>query len=265
MRAAAFFALTVDVEAVAAEHELVLMAGDELAGVVLVAGDGVAAGASREVPEHVGVVGEVAVGDAAGSHGGLGIHRGLIVVLVDVAPPGLGVADEVGLGVFFEDLGEVLEAGVVALVLEVNDDGHSVAASEVGEHFHVLGGAVDVEFLFANAAGTLFEVGLELGLGFGEVGNFVAEPDEGVGNAFGEENGGLGGVDLGGEAVGFAIVGGGAGDGAAGGQENRLGDAHEALVVNELLIEAPVEIDVLVDVDDFLRGIRGEGGRRIEA
>ena len=69
---------------------------------------------------------------------------------------------------------------------------------------------------------------------------------------------GFDGEALGGQAIGFAHVGGGAFDGVAGGEEDGLGDAHVALVLEKRFVGAFGVVGVLVDVDDWFGG--GVGG-----
>ena len=75
----------------------------------------------------------------------------------------------------------------------------------------------------------------------------------------------LGAEDAGGEPVRLSGMGRGPRHLRAGGEEHGLRDAHRLLVCEELRIAPSVEVDVLVDVDDFLgrvgRERRGESGQ----
>src|SRR6476620_4421193 len=66
LRTAALGPGAVKIGAVAAVQELVLVTRQEVAGEALVPGQRVEAGTSREIAEHVRVVGEIAVRQAAG-------------------------------------------------------------------------------------------------------------------------------------------------------------------------------------------------------
>ena len=93
---------------------------DKLDCVGFIADERVMPGAGRHVAEHIRVVAQQPVADAGGRHLALGIHHLLFVVLVDIAPPCLRMADEVYLREFLEHLVESFDAGVVVAVLEMH-------------------------------------------------------------------------------------------------------------------------------------------------
>src|ERR1035437_5325594 len=74
LRAATLRALAIQVVAVAAEHQLVLVALDEFAGVVLVARERIETGAGGQVAIHVWVIAQVTVGEAARGDPAFGIE-----------------------------------------------------------------------------------------------------------------------------------------------------------------------------------------------
>lgn len=252
--AAALGSLADVVVTVGAVDELVLVAVDEGAGMVFVAAQGVEAGAGGEVSEHVGVVAEITVGPPAGFHLSARIETGRLLGLVgiDVGPPGLGVTDEVDLGVPGEDTPELVEVDVVFFVLEVLKNGDVEVLGDVAEEGHVGAEDIEKELLFADADGALAEVLFENLLSFGVVGDFVGEEDEAVGVAFGDFHAAVvaGSADF--EAV-----------GAAGGEEDGLGCTHDLLVFEQDVVGTAGVVGVLVDVDDFLLGsglAKGSGG-----
>src|SRR5688500_14120198 len=63
-----------DVDAIAAEEELVLVSREKGAGVIGIAFEGVLAGAGGEVGEEVWVIAEIAVGEAAGGDAAAGVE-----------------------------------------------------------------------------------------------------------------------------------------------------------------------------------------------
>ena len=126
-----------DVVAVAAEKQLILVPLDELDRLRLVADECVLPGAGRHVTEHVRIVAEQPIADAGRRDFALGVHDRLVVVLVDVAPPSLRVADEVHLGEFLEDGVEPLDAGVVVAVLEMHQHRHVVFLRQLGDALDV--------------------------------------------------------------------------------------------------------------------------------
>ena len=113
------------------------MALDELDRVRLVADERVLPGAGGHVAEHVRVVAQQPVADARRCDGALGVHDRLVVFLVDVAPPGLCVADEVHRGEFLKYLVETLDAGVVVAVFEVHQHWHVVFPRQLGDTLDV--------------------------------------------------------------------------------------------------------------------------------
>src|SRR3954453_3153404 len=115
------------VEAVAPVEDLVLVAPQELAGVVLVASQGVQARARGHVGVRIGIVRQITVRQSAGGHLPLRIEDLLVgVIAVDVGPPRLGVANKDRLRVLLEHRVEAVEAEVVGLVLEMEQDRHPV-------------------------------------------------------------------------------------------------------------------------------------------
>ena len=101
------------VGAVAAVEELVLMANEKSLGVRLVADERIQARTGRKIAEHIFVVGEQLVGDAAGGDFALRVIDFLYVLFVNVAPPRLRVADKVDLREFLQYAVETVEVQVV--------------------------------------------------------------------------------------------------------------------------------------------------------
>ena len=179
-------ALADGIGAVAAVEELVLVAGEEGAGVVFIADEGAVAGAGGEIGEHVGVIGEQAVGNAAGDHGARGVEDFLVVVFGDVAPEGLRVADEVYPREFLQDAVEAVDVVVVGALLEMHEHRHVEFAGEGGEFLDAGGVTGDVELLFTDADGAGLELAADDLDGVGLVGDLVGEPGETIGMFFGE-------------------------------------------------------------------------------
>src|SRR5439155_2749361 len=107
------------VAAIAAEHDLILVTGEEGVRVILVAQQPVQSGARRGVGVYVGVIGKQPVGDSPWGHRAFRIHHLLVVVAVDIAPPGLGVADEFRSGILRHHLVEPLDPHIERVVLEM--------------------------------------------------------------------------------------------------------------------------------------------------
>ena len=76
-------------------------------------------GACGRVGIHVGVIGEKPIGNTSGGHRAFRIHHRLIVFTVDIAPPGLGVADELHLGIPLRHLVKPLDTHIESAVLEM--------------------------------------------------------------------------------------------------------------------------------------------------
>src|SRR5206468_11656930 len=94
LRAQTFWTGPNRILAIAAEHQFVLMPFQKAGREILVAGQRIQTGAGRAIAEHVRVIAQQPVRDAAGRHFAIWIRHFLVVVFVDVAPPGLRVADE---------------------------------------------------------------------------------------------------------------------------------------------------------------------------
>ena len=121
-------------------------------------------------------------------------------------PPGLRVADEVNRREFFQHFGEALEGGVVAPVLKMEQNRHLKFAGDFVDELHLLGIAVQAEFLLANASGIAFQPLFQLILRALHIRHFVAKIDEAVRMLRSEPGGGFRPVHAGREAVGFAQV-----------------------------------------------------------
>lgn len=253
LAAAATVAFAGRVVTVASVDEFVLVPFEEAAGVVFVAEQGVEAGTGGHVAVHVGVVTEVTVREAAGGDLCAGIENFLLQFLIDVAPPRLGVADEVNGGVFLQDAVEALEADVIGIVLEVKENGYLVVAGDLGDQVDVGRVGVDGELLLSDADGSQFEVFFDHGFGVVRAGALVREENK-LGGKFTDEVE----ADIIAARAGRETVTG------AGGEENGFGDAHFLLVSNHLLVGAAGVWGVLMEIEDGLRGgggeDRGEGG-----
>ena len=178
----------------------------------------------------------------------------LVVFLVDVAPPGLGVADEVDVRELFQSAVEAFDAKIVAVVLEVEQERYGMFTGDFGQGPDVRGVAGHIELLFTDDHGARLQVPLKNFVGVGQIRDFVGTEDKKVGMALGQSHGRIVAEDVALQAVGTAIVCRGAFDGSTGGQEDGSGRAHSALVGDKLLVRAEQVAGVLVDVQDgFVR------------
>ena len=167
--------------AIAAVKEFVLVAGEEGAGVVFVAEEGLEAGAGGEVAVHVWIIGEEAIGDTAGRDRAFRVENFLVVVLRNVAPKRLRVADEIHRGEFLEDAVEAFDVVVVRALLEMHEHGNVELSGEGGDALGGSGVAGDVEFLFTDADGAGFELAADDLDGVRLIGDLVREPAETIG------------------------------------------------------------------------------------
>ena len=86
---------------------------------ILVAEQSVKPGTSRKVAIHIRIIGHEPIRDPSGSDFAFRVEDCLIVILVDVPPPGLRVANEGGPGKFLQGFVESLETRVIPAMLEV--------------------------------------------------------------------------------------------------------------------------------------------------
>lgn len=226
------------------------MALDESAGVIFVAKEGVQARTSAEIAEEIRIIGEIAIGESAGFYGAFGIEDFLIRGGIDVRPKGLRVADEVHLGKALEDFWEALVAGVVAAELEVEEDGDVELLSDLSDLDDGAGIGIEHELLLADADRPGFQHTADHVGGIAEVRNFVGEERVFVGQALRDFHHAIvaarGGLEI---------------EEASGRQEDRVGNAHLALVRDHVLVAAAGIIRVLMDIDDGLQRCF----RRVEA
>jgi len=115
--------------------------------------------------------------DASGGDFASGVHFFLVMLLVDVTPPRLRVADEVHLGEFLEDGVEPLDAGVVVAVLEVHQHRHFVFPRQLGDALDVFRVALDSELLLSDPHRALFQIRFNCLDALGMVGDLVGEVD----------------------------------------------------------------------------------------
>ena len=154
------------------------MAFEEAGRELFVAGQGVEARAGRAVPEHVRVIRQQPVGDAAGRHLARRVRDLLVVMFVDVAPPGLGVPDEIHGGKFIQGSVKAREAPVVVGLQEVQQHRHREVPRHLGDTFDVDRIAVHAEFLFADSPRAEFQIFFQFRPGLWQVGHFVGEKQE---------------------------------------------------------------------------------------
>lgn len=253
MRALAFGAGALEVVAIAPVDEFVLVAIKKGGGEGGIAREGVEAGAGGEVAKEIGVIGEVTLAESAGGDGAFGIEDGLVaMIFIDVGPPGLGVRDEGDARIFLEHLVEALEAVIIHLELPMHQDGHAVGLGELVNLLHRGGVAFHAEFLFSDHDGAALEIFLDLGGGAIDVGHFVRCEGKFLRMRFGELVARFvaGAFRL--KAVGDAVVGGLGVHGTARGEQDGLGDAHRALVLEQDIVGSIAVGDVLMDIDDGL-------------
>lgn len=170
------------------------------------------------------------------------------MVLIDVGPPGLRVADEDHLGIFLEHFVEALESGVVTVVLEVGEDGDVEVGGHFGDALERGGVAVDLEFLFANADGAAAQVFFDFDIRPFDERDFVGEEAVFARQTARELDDSLVAARVDFEAEIFAR-----------GEQDGVGDAELALMGDELLVGASGVVGVLVDVDDRFAGDRRSG------
>src|SRR5947209_3879606 len=106
--------------------------------------------ARREISIHVRIVGEIAVRDAVRRYLRFRVKHGLVEMLVDISPPGLGVTDEIHLWILLEDLVETIEAGVIGPMLKVKKDGHLECLRQLRDLLNMNGIASDGKLLLAD-------------------------------------------------------------------------------------------------------------------
>ena len=89
------------------------MALKELARMVFVARERVEPRTSREVAVHVSIIAEVSVGYAAGRNLAFWIqHRLILVIFINIRPPGLGMPEKGSAGIFLEHLVKAIKTSV---------------------------------------------------------------------------------------------------------------------------------------------------------
>src|SRR5688572_14343875 len=150
LRAAALVAFAGGIIAVTAIKQFLLMPFEKTARMFFVAEQRVEAGAGAHVPEHIRVVSEKFVSQAAGSDRPFRIHHRLFRLRIDICPPRLGMSDKVHPGIFFEHQMEPLEAGVVSTELEMQEDGHAEFLGNFRNQGDRAGVGFDHELLLAN-------------------------------------------------------------------------------------------------------------------
>lgn len=227
------------VVAIAAVEKFVLMPFEESAGVLFVAEKGIEAGARGKIAVHIRIIAEQTVGQPAGSDLAFGVEDSLFMFGIDVAPPGLSVADEGDLGKFFEDFVETFDAEVVGVVLKMHQDWDFEFLGQFSEFLEFGRVTVHVEFLFADADGALAKEFLDDLGGIRLIGDFIGEKNKLIGMFYGELLDGFIAAAFGVEA-----------EPGTGGEEDGFGDAEGALMVDQLLISAPAVIGMLMDIDD---------------
>jgi hypothetical protein len=112
---------------------------------------------------------------SAGRHPSFRVHHRLRVILVDIAPQCLRVADEVHGGILLQHFMETLDTHVVGIVLEVHQDGHVVVSGDLRHQLHGLRIAIDMKSLFADSDRSHLEILLDHCLGFRDIRQFVSE------------------------------------------------------------------------------------------
>ena len=186
-----------------------------------------------------------------GVTGSFRIHHRLLVILVDVAPERLGMSDEIHFGKLLEHLVEPLEAQIVSLVLEVHQHRHIVVGGDGRYQLHPLGIALDRKLLLADSLGSGLQILLQHTLRFRNIGQLVGEKQVLARMVTRYRY--------------HSIVPARAGREAARrtrGKQHRLGDAHSALMCDQLLVGAPAVRRVLVEVDHRLRSPCQRGARQ---
>jgi hypothetical protein len=112
------------------------MAVEKSLGVRLVADERIQSRTGRKIAEHIFVVGEQLVGDAAGGDFALRVIDFLYVLFVNVAPPRLRVADEINLREFLQRLVKILDPEVVCVVLKMQQHRHAEFSRYLGHGPH---------------------------------------------------------------------------------------------------------------------------------
>ena len=185
LRAGAFFAFSLRVRAIAAEHQFVLVPLEKAARVIFVAGQPVETGAGRKIAEKIRVIAEQPIGNSARDDRAFRIkHRLIDVTCVDVCPEGLGMRDESHARKLFQDTVETLDTKIVHAVLEMHENRHTRFFREVIDRFARSGVAIDSEFLFTDDLRAEFQVMLDHRPGVLQVGHFVGAKEEFAGMRF---------------------------------------------------------------------------------
>ncbi|SPF36133.1 hypothetical protein SBA4_1820003 [Candidatus Sulfopaludibacter sp. SbA4] len=242
-RAEAVRPIRLPVAAVAAEEQLVLMAPQKIAGVIVVAQHRIQARPGGHVAVDVRKVRQQPVGDASRRDRGLRIHFRLVVILVDVPPPGLRVPDEDRFRVACHYFGEIDESEIVIVVLEVQEHRDLEFLRDPGHDVDGRGIDVHRKLLFADADGAQLEIFLQHLSRLRNIGQLVSEEPILLRVLARDGDHGVVAARASGEGI-----------SGSGGQKDGPADAHLTLVRNQFGIATAAVVGVLVDIDDRLGG-----------
>ncbi len=204
------------------------------------------------------------VGDAAGRHLTFGISHLLVVVLVNVTPPGLRVSDEIDLGKFLQNFVKAREAPVVVAFPEMEQHRDTMVLRDLGYQLDMNRIALDSKLLFADSPRAKLQIFFQYRSRLRQVRHFVGEKQKLLWMLPGEVHHRIVAVTLGLETIGPAIEGGGANHGRTGRQQHGESCTHDLLVPDQVLVRAAVVMRVLMNIDDGAARYGG-GISRMEA
>ena len=151
------------------------MPGQKIAREIRVAVQRVQAGTRREIAIHVWIIREQPVGDAAWRDFAGGIHRGLVAIPINVAPPSLRVADEIDRGKFLQDFVKPLDVLVVFVVLKMHQHRHAKILRDFRDLLDGRRIAIHLKFLFADADRASFQPMFNFRARAGKPRHFIGE------------------------------------------------------------------------------------------
>src|SRR5262249_53338811 len=97
------------------------------------------------------------------------------MILVNIAPPRLRMADETYGRVLVKQPVKTVESKIIGVVLKMHQDGHLVVTRDIGDQLHRLRIGIDVELLLPDTNRTCLQILLNDAFRLRDIWQFVSE------------------------------------------------------------------------------------------